>query len=736
MISSAGTAIVHAQTCPTEVVDDRVMHIGRAADVVSVRQSLYQYIWGQNTLPSDSSVTVTPNAVSPIQCSADLARVDAFTLSIPVQAGGSVELNDGSTLTSILGTAWHFVPTNPRNKLAIVHQGHLDVDQMDEGPYSGLCDKALSGGEDDLHYYGVQTMINALLADGYDVLAVLMPLYVPGQCKGFQHGALFAPNALPAGGGSGVRYFLDMTLHSVNYLLSTNSFSEVSMTGLSGGGWTTTIYAALDPRVSKNFPVAGTLPLYLRDATLLPQDFQSSQISSFVVCGDVGDEEQFHTDLYSIAGYLDLYVLGSYGPGREQTQILNRNDNCCFGAGQHDDPDNYDGDLRSYEETVRSTLQKIGAGSFTLRIDEAAVQHQISRDAVHNVILASLDGAHPRLGADSASQAFKRGDNGHLWGTGVSGWQDLGFRISGHPSVLEGSTYPTQVAVRNALNEPELVYKNGSQWQKLALPNASLPHQTYGTGKIIADPVIAAAATGELDVVAQGTDFGFYRWHVTSGGPSYSAIGGSTYSVGTPSVSRTTAGALTVTYRSGELTDPQTACIEQPRILYSVSQNSSGVWQPEQRLGGSGGLGITPAFPASINDGSSQLAFYLDQTGAMWQYANTGGQSQWTMVSSGAVDLAGSSSRVIQQTGLGLYVRTVDGDLNRFVYNGAWTSAGLALDPDGNDAVVDSPMNTAGGVYWTARDGDARFYNGTTMTVLNVVDTIFREDFEGALGPP
>ena len=36
------------------------------------------------------------------------------------------------------------------------------------------------------------------------------------------------------------------------------------MIGLSGGGWTTTVYAAIDPRIVKSIPVAGTLPLYLR----------------------------------------------------------------------------------------------------------------------------------------------------------------------------------------------------------------------------------------------------------------------------------------------------------------------------------------------------------------------------------------------------------------------------------------------------------------------------------------
>jgi hypothetical protein len=64
------------------------------------------------------------------------------------------------------------------------------------------------------------------------------------------------------------------------------------MIGLSGGGWTTTLYAAIDPRVRLSFPVAGTLPEYLR-------------------VGRPGAREQFYPDLYKIANYLDLYVMGS-----------------------------------------------------------------------------------------------------------------------------------------------------------------------------------------------------------------------------------------------------------------------------------------------------------------------------------------------------------------------------------------------------------------------------------------
>src|SRR6185312_13818026 len=117
---------------------------------------------------------------------------------------------------------------------------------------SGLSDGAL----------GMQMAVNALLQNGYDVLFVLMPFYVPDQCLE-NHSLLFTSAYAPPV-GSPFRYFLDTTLQSLNYLESLNEYSEVDMIGLSGGGWTTTLYAAVDPRIMRSFPVAGSIPLYLR----------------------------------------------------------------------------------------------------------------------------------------------------------------------------------------------------------------------------------------------------------------------------------------------------------------------------------------------------------------------------------------------------------------------------------------------------------------------------------------
>ncbi len=147
------------------------------------------------------------------------------------------------------------------------------------------------------------------------------------------------------------------------------------MAGLSGGGWATTIYAAIDPTIQCSFPVAGTIPLWLRSG------------------GSVGDREQFEPTFYSLAGYPDLYVLGAHGRGRRQVQILVRRDDCCFGQAQHDATASglaYADAMRSYERHVSAVLDRLKSGSFRLEIDETAPSHMISHHAIQQIMLPEL----------------------------------------------------------------------------------------------------------------------------------------------------------------------------------------------------------------------------------------------------------------------------------------------------------------------------------------------------------
>ena len=138
--------------------------------------------------------------------------------------------------------------------------------------------------------------------------------------------------------------------------------------GLSGGGWATTLYAAIDPRIKFSFPVAGTIPVYLRVGT------------------DIGDAEQGYLQeydpegLYSIANYEELYVLGSYGENRRQIQILNEFDDCCFAGKRH----------IYWMENVKAVMKKLGRGEYDFYLEQDTKTHKVSKNTM-NVILSSIE---------------------------------------------------------------------------------------------------------------------------------------------------------------------------------------------------------------------------------------------------------------------------------------------------------------------------------------------------------
>ncbi len=730
-------------TCPT-LIDDSEIGITSVQDLEQTRAQLHEYIWGQPSLPTDAGVVVTPDVPSPIGCSDGvLDHVDRLR----------IDMGPTTTGETVHGEAWHFVPATTalvhrRDRLVIVHNGHMGPD---------ACHDTFADGEDGLEvipsrgYMGLQMTINALLADGYDVLAVLMPFFTESQCSG-NHGLLFTPEYAPPT-GSGMRYFLDPTLRSVNYVLSQHAFEDVSMTGLSGGGWTTTVYAALDPRIEASFPVAGSIPLYLRigaRTTAATHAFLDGVLPGQMLqdppprggCGNnLGDAEQYIADLYGIAGYPDLYVMGAYGTGREQVQILNRRDTCCFGQAQHHDPTAYDSDLRDYERKVRATLRRLGSGRFRVQVDEASTIHQISRDAVHGVILAALNRASPEVGAASASSVVVRGTNGNLWHYATQGWIDTGLPIVGTPAVLEGAIHAIDVVARDAQNAPVHLYFDETQWHSQALPT-SAAGTILPRGKLVGDPVAISTVPGAFDVVAQGphsatapgTDF--YHWHVTADDALLDKIAVAPHAVGLSALAGIAPDRLGLYYRDGDQTriDPApippgaTECIEQPRVPYELAQDTGGDWQPAARLVISTSL---LAFPAVANLDADTRLFFVSEGGGMWtsNLDDGGVQTRLSDLVPPGLLFDGSPSRPMPAgSGFGFYARTRAGDLARFDHDdSAWSYAALPLGAISGGAITDSPRAIPDGVLWTGVDGAIHRYDGSGFGVL---DRTFADDFD------
>jgi len=341
------TGVLCLRVQSAELVQDRTITVHSARQVAEKRRALIHYLWGAEGFPRRLPDAVLTNVPSPVKQLDHLARVDELR----------IEMAPG-----LQGLAYHFIPKHPNFELVIVHHGHACTFDDDPSPRDAG--------------YGLQRTIRALLREGYGVLGVFMPHQRPGDCSG-GHDAMFQLTTT----GSPIKYFLEPTAISLNYLKGRSradhfpKYRAFHMIGLSGGGWTTTIYAAIDPTIRCSFPVAGTIPLYLRSG------------------GSIGDREQFEPSFYAKAGYSDLYILGGEGKGRRQVQILVRRDDCCFGEAQHDAKSigsGYAESMHDYESRVQAALKEIGYGSFHLEIDETAPSHMISHHTIEEVLLPEL----------------------------------------------------------------------------------------------------------------------------------------------------------------------------------------------------------------------------------------------------------------------------------------------------------------------------------------------------------
>jgi pimeloyl-ACP methyl ester carboxylesterase len=176
--------------------------------------------------------------------------------------------------------------------------------------YDGCLFVFHSGHGGDPAAIGEINLMQRALDDGCDVIALRMPLTngnlqstvrTPfGPVRMTDHGALAL---LDESDFSPIQYFMQPIAASINFAASTRgSYRVIAMAGHSGGGWATTLYAAIDPRIRISFPLYGSLPFPLRRADVA-----------------IGDWEQTVPALYNIADYLDLYALGTF-PRRRQIQ--------------------------------------------------------------------------------------------------------------------------------------------------------------------------------------------------------------------------------------------------------------------------------------------------------------------------------------------------------------------------------------------------------------------------------
>ncbi len=308
---------------------DNMISIQNTNDLEEKRKELIQFIWKTNSIPkqlpdiidrniSDERFTSIPN----------LKQIDKLT----------IEMNHG--LSSVV---YIFLPENSNGQTILYHQGH-------------------AGG-----FVNGKSSIQKFLENGFSVASFSMPLVglnnQPtveleniGPIKLLKHNQFVL---LESEKFSSMSYFFTPLSVTLNYLSETHKMNDFHMVGISGGGWTTTVYPALDTRIIKSFSIAGSLPLSLRN-----------------VVEDVGDYEQFHPQFYSIANYFEIYLISSSGENRKHMQIFNKFDPCCFSIDSID----------LLKNSMTTQMSKFESGTFDIIIDDTHNEHKISESIITLII--------------------------------------------------------------------------------------------------------------------------------------------------------------------------------------------------------------------------------------------------------------------------------------------------------------------------------------------------------------
>ena len=161
--------------------------------------------------------------------------------------------------------------------------------------------------------------------------------------------------------GTPLRYFIDPVRASINYALSLRSYGKVIVSGISGGGWTTTLLAAIEPRITHSYAIAGSVPFPSR----APNE---------------GDWEQYAGMKPLNIDYDDLYLMGTVDaaglPTRKVGLLYNGADECCFKSSA----------VNGFAAWLKLRAAQDGFGSIRIFVDPDKSRHAIHSTHVDAII--------------------------------------------------------------------------------------------------------------------------------------------------------------------------------------------------------------------------------------------------------------------------------------------------------------------------------------------------------------
>ncbi len=657
---------------PALMDDDHEITLTSLADVEARRKILIDFLWGKPGMPSDRlPEAVDVDVQNPIQSVSmtNLTRVDRLVIGMD---------------QGFKGEAYHFIPAKPNGRLVIVQQGH------------GYT----------LDLAGLGETIAALVGEGYGVLGGMMVCYTSFLCDGFPasspHNYLIDNFKPPT--GNVLKYFFEHLVVGLHYLKTQSEvggfapYHDFSMTGLSGGGWSSVLYPAIDPTITTSIPCSGSTPMFLRHCT---------GDNTGCIDGYKGDAEQMYFPLFKhIVGYLDLYTKAAAGPGRKQIQEQIRHDGCCNSEDQY-----YNAvPGQTWDQVVRGDEQEIQRflggnpdnGWYRLEIDETASHtHVISPTTLAQVILGELDGNRRPFAAASASTLYAKAPDGEVLSSNVPTWMDTNIALVGTPTIIE-SDGSTDVFLRDPSSSPMHFHTDGGGgWTLEQFP-----------GTLAGDPAAIVSEEGDIDVVGVGGSTQLFHWSKPAGGH------------------------VTIEY-----TDPEPLVVGPP-VLLSAAEGSldvlvrridggvqhiykrGGVWASERsseaQFRGFPSGAITPdgnlhMFARGLDDSLMEvvqpLAHDLLSLGPLAQSITK------------AAAMAGSPSAVVDPTTNDVMVvaRTPSGDMNLLTFAPGSSGSGWAPKvikrpagsppAKGTAGFTFSPIAVPGGLFARAQEGGAWFYS-------------------------
>ena len=304
-----------------------IIGIETREDLTYKKDSLIKYIW-KDQMPTELPTSIEENFIDDnFNDLKNLKQLDKIT----------IEMEYG-----VNSIAYFFIPHESNNKLIIYHHGHAGDFMLEKNTLAFF------------------------LNNGYSIVGFNMPLKGTnnqpvietsdfGPVKFISHKQF---PLLESSKFSPIKYFVEPIVLSLNYIDENYDYDDYYMVGISGGGWTTIIYSAIDQRISQSYSVAGSYPLYLRQEVK-----------------NLGDYEQNNPDIYRISNYLELYTMSSFGNDRKLVQLFIYNDPCCFQAELYE--------KFPYGEIIQNRLKILGSeGKFSVFLDNSTNQHEISDHAL------------------------------------------------------------------------------------------------------------------------------------------------------------------------------------------------------------------------------------------------------------------------------------------------------------------------------------------------------------------